>query len=255
VTRDRPELPADIALLLERLRDRLLARGGLVGVYLYGSLVTGDFSPARSDIDVLVMVERQPDEAEIGELRELHTALASSDDPARRLHCLYASAQDAADPALLRTYWYGDRMTQWQVKLLTQAELAAAGVALYGPWPPPGLGPVAVADLQAAVREETTAYWLRITRQRRRWLQDTWVDFGLVTLPRAEALLTTGDLITKSEAIRRLPGFGVPAALADQIRRRRDGQEVPLGQLQRIRRACLARRLMRRGLRRLSRGA
>ncbi len=42
MTPGRPELPADIALLLDRLRDALLARGGLVGVYLYGSLVTGD---------------------------------------------------------------------------------------------------------------------------------------------------------------------------------------------------------------------
>jgi predicted nucleotidyltransferase len=251
---DLVELPVGIALLLEHLRDALLARGGLVGVYLYGSLVNGDFSPARSDIDVLVMVEREPDEAAISELRELHTALASADDPAGRLHCLYASAGDAADPALLRTYWYGTRMTQWQVKVLTQAELAAAGVALYGPWPPPGLGPVAVTDLQAAVREEITGYWRRIARRRRCWLQDTWVDFGLITLPRAEALLTTGDLITKSEAIRRLPGFGVPAALADQIRRRRDGRDVAVGPLQRIRRAHLARRLMRRGIRQLSRG-
>jgi len=252
VTRDRPELPADIALLLDRLRDALLARGGLVGVYLYGSLVTGDFSPARSDIDVLVLLEREPDEAATGELRELHTALASSADPAGRLHCLYVSAQDAADPARLRAYWFGTRMTQWQVKVLTQAELAAAGVALYGPWPPPGLGPVAVGDLQAAVREEITGYWRRIARRRRCWLQDTWVDFGLITLPRAEAVLTTGDLITKSEAIRRLPGFGVPAALEDQIRRRRDGQDVPLGPLHRIRRAYAARRLVQRGIRRLS---
>jgi predicted nucleotidyltransferase len=252
VTRDRPELPADIALLLDRLRDALVARGGLVGVYLYGSLCTGDFSPAHSDIDVLVLLEREPDKAAIGELIQLHTALASEDDPAGRLHCLYASAQDAADPALLRTYWYGDQMTQWRVKLLTQAELAAAGVALYGPWPPPGLGPVAVADLQAAVREEITGYWRRVARRRRLWLKDTWVDFGLVTLPRAEALLTAGDLITKSEAIRRLPSFGVPATLADQVRRRRDGQDVPLAPLQRIRRAHVARRLMRRGIRRLT---
>jgi hypothetical protein len=144
-------------------------------------------------------------------------------------------------------------MTRWRVKLLTQAELAAAGVALYGPWPPPGLGPVAVADLQAAVREEITGYWGRVARRRRLLVKDTWVDFGLVTLPRAEALLTAGDLITKSEAIRRLPSFGVPAALAEEIRRRRDGQDVPLGTLQRIRRARVARRLMRRGIRRLAR--
>jgi hypothetical protein len=35
------ELPSDVALLLERLRDGLLARGDVVGMYLYGSLTTG----------------------------------------------------------------------------------------------------------------------------------------------------------------------------------------------------------------------
>jgi predicted nucleotidyltransferase len=89
------ELPPDIARLLGRLRDGLLARGGLVGIYLYGSLVTGDFSPARSDIDVIVMVEREPDNAAISELRRLHEALAAlagSGSVADRLHCLYVPA-------------------------------------------------------------------------------------------------------------------------------------------------------------------
>jgi hypothetical protein len=55
------DLPADIARLLGRLRDGLLAHVPLRGVYLYGSLATGDFSPARSDIDVVVMVADQLD--------------------------------------------------------------------------------------------------------------------------------------------------------------------------------------------------
>ena len=36
----------DVAALLGRLRDRLAAREDVVGVYVYGSLVTGDYSPA-----------------------------------------------------------------------------------------------------------------------------------------------------------------------------------------------------------------
>jgi len=42
--------PPDVAGLLGRLRDRLAARDDVVGVYVYGSLVTGDYSPAASDI-------------------------------------------------------------------------------------------------------------------------------------------------------------------------------------------------------------
>jgi predicted nucleotidyltransferase len=74
------EFPPDVAGLLGRLRDRLAARADIVGVYVYGSLVTGDYSPAASDIDVIVLVQREPGEAMTRELTELHTALAGTGD-------------------------------------------------------------------------------------------------------------------------------------------------------------------------------
>ncbi|MEM7226727.1 MAG: nucleotidyltransferase domain-containing protein [Pseudomonadota bacterium] len=37
--------------------------GDLVGVYLHGSLASGGFDPARSDIDILVVARRPLDEA------------------------------------------------------------------------------------------------------------------------------------------------------------------------------------------------
>ncbi len=246
--------PSDADGLLGRLRDRLAAREDVIGVYVYGSLVTGDYSPAASDIDVVVLVRREPDEAMTRELTELHTGLAATGGPVDQLHCLYVAADTADDPERLCTYWFGDRMTQWQMKLLTRAELAAAGVRLYGPWPPPGLEPVAVADLQAAVHAEiTTGYWRRMSRRRRWWLQDSSVDHGLVVLPRAAAVLTTGELITKSEAIRALPDFGVPGWVIQEIRRRRDGHPVTLNIPRRLLRALLARRIMKDGIARLSR--
>ena len=248
---DPSDLPADIARLLARLRDGLVARGGLAGIYLYGSLATGDFSPARSDIDLVVMVNGELDQAAVGELRELHAALAGS-DPAGRLHCLYVPGRAAADPVRPHPYWYGDRMTKWQLKVLTRAELASAGVALHGPWPPPGAAPVSTAELQAAVREEIGCYWRRMARQRACWLRDSWVDLGLTVLPRSAAVLTTGELITKTEAISRLAEFEVPAELAREIRRRRDGQVVTPSTAQRVRRAQMTRRIMRHGVSRLS---
>ena len=251
------ELPPDIAQLLGRLRDGLLARGGLVGIYLYGSLVTGDFSPARSDIDVIVMVEREPGNAAISELRRLHEALAAlagSGGVADRLHCLYVPADSAVhDPDRLHAYWFGTRMTQWQLKVMTQAELASVGVAFYGPWPPPGMAPVAIADVQAAVSRELRDYWHPVARHWMCWLQDSWVDLGLTVLPRISAVLSSGDLITKTEAIGRLADFGVPAWLAEEIRGRRDGQVVRLDPVREVYRALVVRRVMRRGVRQLSR--
>jgi hypothetical protein len=224
-----------------------------VGVYLYGSLATGDFSPARSDIDVVVILEREPDKRATRELRKMHVTLAASGGIAARLHCLYVPADTAADPARPRPYWFGNRMTQWQLKVMTRAELAAAGVTIYGPWPPPTITPVPDAEIRAAVREEITGYWSRTARKRVCWFRDSWVDLGLTVLPRAEEVLTTGDLITKGEAIGRLAHFGVPAALVREIRRRRQGEVVALSAGQRFHRARLTRQIMRREVRRLSR--
>jgi predicted nucleotidyltransferase len=246
------ELPSDIALLLSRLRDGLVARGDLVGMYVYGSLATGDFSPACSDIDVIVMVEREPDEPALRELAQLHRALASSSGAAERLNCLYVPVESGSDPDRLHNYWFGDRMTHWQLKVMTQAELTSVGVALHGPWPPSGIAPVPIENIQAAVHEEINGYWRRIAGRRMLWLQDVWVDHGLVVLPRAGAVLAKGDLITKSEAISRFADFGVPAKLAQEIRHRRDGQLVTLTAAQKVRRAYTARRIMKRGVRKLS---
>lgn len=243
------ELPADVSVLLGRLTDELVARGGVAGIYLYGSLTTGDFSPARSDIDVVVMLESEPDQAGISELRQLHAGLA---DRTGKLHCLYVPVAAAADPDRLCPYWYGDRMTQWQLKVLTRAELAAAGMALHGPWPSPDLPRVSAAELRAAVHAEVSGYWQGMARRRRCWLRDSWVDLGLTALPRSEAVLTSGEMITKSEAIGRLARFGVPAGLAAEIRRRREGQAVPLSAWSRLCRARLVRRIMGDGVRRLS---
>jgi predicted nucleotidyltransferase len=247
------EFPGDVSLVLERLLDGLVGRRDLVGVYVYGSLVTGDFSPARSDIDVVVMLDHEPDGAAVRGLGKLHAEVARLGGAAGQLHCLYVATGHASDPDRLCAYWFGDRMTQWQMKVMTQAELASAGVALHGPWPPPGIRPVPVADIQAAVLAEVRGYWRRFARKRKQWLEDDTVDHGLVVLPRAEAVLVSGDLITKGEAIGRLGRFGVPADLAQEIRSRRAGHEVTLSVAQRLHRARQARRIMQRGVRRLSR--
>lgn len=237
---------------LDRLKDGLLAATDLRGLYLYGSLTTGDFSPAASDIDVIAVTGRQPGEGSFGKIEKLHTELASAGGAFARLNCLYIPAGALDDPERLHPYWYGDQFTEWRLKLMTMAELAHAGHALHGPWPPPGLREVSLAELQAGVSREMADYWRDRLERDDIWLTDRWVDFGLVTLGRAAALLREGALITKSASISRLGEVGVPAWLADQIRRRRAGEDVSLTEQERIARAPLAQRIMADGIRDLT---
>jgi hypothetical protein len=115
-----------------------------------------------------------------------------------------------------------------------------------------GLPSVSTGELRAHVRDQPDTYWRRMTARPDIWLQDRWVDFGLVTLSRTAALMRHGELITKSAAIGGLGDFGVPDWLSDEVRRRRAGEEVRVTAPRRLTRARLARRLMTDGIRELT---
>jgi predicted nucleotidyltransferase len=60
--------------------------GNLVGLFLYGSLTTGDFDPEHSDIDLLAATALDLTSTEFEQLWEMHHDFAfpaSSNDPNR----------------------------------------------------------------------------------------------------------------------------------------------------------------------------
>lgn len=63
--------------ILPRLLGGLqcILRENLVGVYLYGSLISGDFDPGISDIDLVVVLNQALDEAEFESLHRLHQSM------------------------------------------------------------------------------------------------------------------------------------------------------------------------------------
>ncbi len=70
--------PPHVKTLLRELVAGLRSALGdeLAGVYLYGSLVFGDFDPETSDIDLLVAVRSDVDDAGLERLQLLHDAFA-----------------------------------------------------------------------------------------------------------------------------------------------------------------------------------
>ncbi|WP_161977935.1 nucleotidyltransferase domain-containing protein [Dictyobacter kobayashii] len=60
--------------LIKELASALQATLGdrLSGLYLFGSLVGGDFDPKTSDMDLLAMVKKDITEAELANLRQMH---------------------------------------------------------------------------------------------------------------------------------------------------------------------------------------
>jgi hypothetical protein len=129
------------------------------------------------------------------------------------------------------------------VTAVTRRELHEGARVLYGPPPTELLPPVSDEELARFIRADLRDFWLVRAQGRRRWLQDVWVDLGMVTVAMATVTLQDGRLISKREALEVLHELGAPAVLIADIRARRYGTEQPV--LSRYRRGRLARAFVR----------
>lgn len=226
---------------------------GVLGLYAGGSLASGDFQPGRSDLDLVAVVADEPDEPARRRLVALHRDLQRADPTTGALHCVYVPRRGVHDVAAQHLTWAHGELYRRALSGIARAELLQGGITVLGPAPAEFLPPVDDAALRAAARAELTGYWAGAVRKPRLWLQDGYVDLGLITLARAEATLTEGRLITKREALTRLHRFGVDQELSQQIARRRYGHATRLTATQRLRRAYTVRRTVARGVRTLGR--
>jgi Domain of unknown function (DUF4111)/Nucleotidyltransferase domain len=154
-------LPLDVNTslnaLLPGIRDAL--GDHLVGVYLRGSLALGDFIPATSDIDLLVVTARTVDAAQFARLATWHAHYATLPQAyVNRLEIAYidcAAIRRFAPGQCHPTLGQGEALAwtehhkNWIVERWTVRE---CGVTLLGPDPHSLIDPVSAADLRAAVR-------------------------------------------------------------------------------------------------------
>jgi hypothetical protein len=154
-----PELPWVLEELVAGVQAELA--DNLVGVYLVGSLATGDFD-LDSDVDFLVVTRHELADAQIPPLQAMHTRLHNLGCyPAEHLEGSYMSVESLNRPDLVgvQPLWYLDNGSitfersvhdnQWHVRWI----LRERGITLAGPAPSTFVDHVPVA----AIRSETLA--------------------------------------------------------------------------------------------------
>ncbi|HVD21827.1 MAG TPA: nucleotidyltransferase domain-containing protein [Lapillicoccus sp.] len=222
--------------------------GFVAGLYVAGSVASGDYRPGVSDIDTVALVDRPPRPALRRLLVETHERLIRTVQGADVLHCVYVARPAVEDLSHRHWTWAFGELFRRPLSGIARAELLAEPVVVLGPPPSAWLAPMAEDALRDAARSELAGYWTTALRKRSIWLEDVYVDVGLTTLARADATIREGRLVTKSEAIGRLAGMGVPSRLVDEIARRRSGDDVVLAVAERRDRALVVRTLMREGI-------
>jgi hypothetical protein len=236
-----------VAPVVPRFAAAIREVAGVTAFYAGGSIGSRDYRPGISDLDLVAVLAAPLTRARRDRLRSLHRAIGAA-----KLHCAYVPAPEISDVSRKHVNWAHEKMFRRPLSGISRAELHQFGVTVYGPVPGQMVPPVGRAELAEAARVELRGYWTGAVRRARVWRTDLHVDLGLTTVSRADVTIATGRLITKREAIDRLPALGVPAGLTDEIRRRRAGETIELTEPAIRARAVLVRGLMREHLARLA---
>ena len=175
----------------------------LLGLYLWGSYVVGDFDPRISDLDLVAALADDVDEGELAGLEAMHAALAEKyPEWTGRIEVRYATLTTLDRPAEggeIVSISPGEPLNRRRSDGRWQADWYVArerGIALHGPPPVELLAPISREQFVACVRSlvESWDEWIDGMRGRRG------EAYAILALCRALRATTHGDQLSKPAA-------------------------------------------------------
>lgn len=203
-----PDVNAILSALLSGAQTILGER--FIGLYLCGSLATGDFNPRASDIDfVVVIADGLPDEM-VSALKAMHTRLAASGlKGAARLEGDYIPqlALRRYDPRRASYPHLGvdghfDVEQHGSDSVVQLHTLREQGVVVAGPSLQTLIDPVQPNDLRQAVLELLREWWLPQLHNPVRLRSSEYQAYAVLTMCRALYTLQHGIVASKPVAAR-----------------------------------------------------
>ncbi|WP_245872871.1 aminoglycoside adenylyltransferase domain-containing protein [Deinococcus planocerae] len=197
---------AEVGALLDRLgADIRHALGDrLVGLYLYGSLVAGDFDPAHSDVDLLAALSSGVGGEDVEGLGRMHARLVE-DFPAwnDRIEVDYvplaALRTFRTEPGVMIRISPGEPLNLLKAGphyLVNWYTARQSGVALFGPPPLELLPEITRAEFVAGIRGHADAWPQWVTEMHHPGGQ----AYAVLTLCRALSTVTHGEQVSKRRA-------------------------------------------------------
>ena len=206
-----------------QLAERLEGLDWVSDLLVAGSLATGDYVPGVSDLDLVALTGGPVGPARQEILAGLHRELDRGAAHGLDLGCVYVDSGRLADLGAQHPTWTHGSLVQRRLSGVTRAELVRHGFAVLGRPPATVLPEMTDDDVRRAARAELCGYWAHAARRPLWWLNPVIADLGLTSMARGRHALQTGQLLTKTQAIEQAHA---PAWLKEQLRARRQGQQV-----------------------------
>jgi hypothetical protein len=195
-------------LLLSNVQEVLGNR--FVGMYLYGSLASGDFNPNTSDLDFLVITSDPLTGVKISQLKSMHEQIwASGLKWASKLEGSYIPQQYIRKhgrnhhpcPTINEAKFYvGSHGSDWIIQRHVVREY---GVVLAGPDPKTLIDQVTADELRGAVLGVLHEWWFPMLDDAT-WLREhgsNYHGYAVITMCRALHALNHGTIVSKPAAI------------------------------------------------------
>jgi hypothetical protein len=201
MTETAPILAALLAGARTVLGDRF------VGMYLYGSLASGDFNAETSDIDFIIVTDGEVPPELVPELEALHMRLWASGDPwAMKLEGGYIPKQSLCrvdlnappTPHVNEGRFYLDPPSANDV--FQRYILRNYALTISGPPLEPLIDPVSDDDLREAVRDNLRGWWLPMLDNPFRMASPEYQAFAVLTMCRTLYTLREGGIASKPVA-------------------------------------------------------
>ncbi len=201
-----PTAYADINELLELLLSSMQKILGekLVGLYLNGSLVIGDFDPDISDIDLVAALASDLDDKEFEALQKMHVDFAHQhkewDDRIEvcyislaALHTVKTGTSQVANISPGEPFHKRETSIEWLISWYVVRETS---ITLFGPAPKTIIEPISKDEFLQAIRTHTKAWdeWIHEMHHRKSQA------YAILTMCRALYTLKYGEQVSKKQA-------------------------------------------------------
>jgi hypothetical protein len=203
-----PDVNAVLNMLLSEVQAIL--GNHFIGMYVHGSVASGDFNPQRSDIDfVVVTADELPDEM-LSALEAMHGRITSSGLKwATRLEGDYIPqpALRRYDPSHAQYPHLGvDRHFDVEQHdsngVIQRHAIREHGVVVAGPAPQTLIDPIQPNDLRRAVLGILREWWLPQVHDPARLHSSEYRAYAILTMCRALYTLQHGTVVSKTVAAR-----------------------------------------------------
>lgn len=202
-----PDVNEILDLLHTGIRETLQEQ--FTGMYLYGSLSSGDFDPAASDIDFMVVTTDLLSQDMIAELESMHYRLWNAGlkwagklegSYIPKAHVRRFVKSDFAYPTVNEGRFYvAPHGSDW---IIQRHIVRECGLPLAGPDPKTLIDPVGPDDIRQAVAGILREWWLPFLDDPS-WLREhdsPYHAYAILTMCRSLYALEHGKIISKPEA-------------------------------------------------------